>query len=435
MLKGATRISLLALIAFMLVVQSASGVRINDRLEMDLSERFRFKGWDNAVTLDEAAEGANAFTRNRTSLGLKWTPDELLQTYVKFTNEFRHYFFPENREFTFHEIVFDQLYIKLIKPSDIPLTLTLGRQNITLGEGFIMYDGGPADGSRTAYFNAVRADWNINDHNQLTAFYSRQPKRDDYLPVIHCQRTLLVEQPEEGLGLYYTGDRKNINLQAYFIRKNADSTDAIPVNSNVNMPGARVKWVATGQLNCVAEAAAQFGKIGENDRKAFGGYAYCEYKPAWKCPARFLPYSLKAGVIYLGGDDHDTDDWEGWDPMFGRWPKWCESHIYTRINEDRISYWTNLKSLYIWTSFKPDSNIGLDMYYYRLGAVSASNEDDDFPGGTGKTRGDLFGGKFTYVINDRWAGHFVWEGFIPGNYYFENADGYSWLRTELSFKM
>lgn len=417
------------------MTQTASGMRLNDKLEMDFSERFRFKSWDNAITLDESAEGANAFTRHRTSLGLKWSPDKSFQAYIKLTNEFRHYFVPESRKFSFNEIIFDQLYIKLINPFNLPFSLTAGRQNLTLGEGFIMFDGGPLDGSRTMYFNAVRADWDINDHNRLTAFYSRQPETDDYLPIIHNQNMLLIEQTEEGFGLYYTGNKKNLDLQAYFVRKNIDSNESYPVNSEINTPGARIAWAVTRALDFVVEAAAQFGKKGDHDRNARGGYTYLEYKPAWRCFGKLLPYTVKAGGICLSGDDPGTTDWEDWDPMFARWPKWSESYIYTQINEDGVAYWTNLRSIYTGMSFKPDMNVNLDLYYYHLEAPQLRDESAVPPTGGGKTRGDLFVGKLSYNFNKNWTGHILWEGFVPGNYYFENADGFSWLRTELMFKI
>ena len=44
------------------------------RLKLIFAERFRFEAWDNAVSLDDAANDANAYTRNRTTLGLSWMP-------------------------------------------------------------------------------------------------------------------------------------------------------------------------------------------------------------------------------------------------------------------------------------------------------------------------------------------------------------------------
>jgi hypothetical protein len=161
---------------------------------------------------------------------------------------------------------------------------------------------------------------------------------------------------------------------------------------------------------------------------------YFSYRPDWKGAARFLPYSLTAGAIYLSGDKADFNECQDWDPMFARWPKWSESYIYTQINEDQVAYWTNLKSIYISALFKPDKDVRLQFDYFRLGAVQEAGASD-FPGGDGKTRGDLYIGKLSYVFNKKWSGHILWEGFAPGDYYFDNANGYNWLRTELMFKI
>ncbi len=35
----------------------------------------------------------------------------------------------------------------------------------------------------------------------------------------------------------------------------------------------------------------------------------------------------------MSGDDPSTDDNEGWDPLFSRWPKWSELYIYSLATE------------------------------------------------------------------------------------------------------
>jgi hypothetical protein len=51
----------------------------------------------------------------------------------------------------------------------------------------------------------------------------------------------------------------------------------------------------------------------------------------------------------------------------------------------------------------------------------------------GSTRGDLVIGKLSCDINEHVSGHVLAEAFLPGNYYFDGADGYAWLRVELMF--
>ena len=420
-----------------MVLFSGSGAdskEINDQWTVAFSERFRFLSWDNAISLADSARAARTFTRHRTSLSAGWTPAPEVTFGVKLTNEFRYYFVPEGTEFHLDEVFVDQLYAKVIKPGGYPVTVTMGRQNIMLGEGFIVMAGHPLDGSRSIYFNAVRADWTVRPDHLLTAFYSYQTETEEWLPTIHEQDQALLEQPEEGLGLYYTGKVKGLDLQAYVIRKAVDGNDAYPVPSEINTVGARVKYPLRRAVDGVVEGAYQFGTRDGSDRRAFGGYTYLDYRCGWHEIFPLLPSSLRLGGIYLSGDDPSTDEWEDWDPMFARWPKWSESYIYTQIREDAVAYWTNLASLNAAAdiAFSPQVNVRFD--YHHLIAPQGSDPDSPFPGGGGTVRGELLIGKLTYRFDRYWSGHILWEGFLPGDYYFEQADDYSWLRTELLFR-
>jgi hypothetical protein len=55
--------------------------------------------------------------------------------------------------------MFDNLYVQADKPGGLPVKLKLGRQDIVLGNGWLMLDGTPLDGSRTIYLDALRATW------------------------------------------------------------------------------------------------------------------------------------------------------------------------------------------------------------------------------------------------------------------------------------
>jgi hypothetical protein len=112
-------------------------------------ERLRVVAWDDAIDLDEVIDNKFLFTRHRTSVSFDWKPLNELQIFCKLTNEFRVYFQPEDREFALHEMFFDQLFVRWKRPADLPITFTIGRQNMRFGEGFLVMDGHPLDGSRS----------------------------------------------------------------------------------------------------------------------------------------------------------------------------------------------------------------------------------------------------------------------------------------------
>ena len=427
--------NLQVLLISLLLVSGLSGKQINDKFSLEFSERFRFLSWDNAISLSDDVDAARAFTRHRTSLGGVYDPSDDFEFCLKFTNEFRHYFQPSTTEFDINEVFVDQFYARIKKPFDYPVEFTIGRQNIILGEGFVVMDGHPLDGSRGIYFNAVRADWTIKSGHKITAFYSYMDDYDHYLPLINDYEQILVERPEEGICLYYYGGFSRADLQAYYIRKNIDSTAAIPVEESINTIGARVKYPLLKSIDFVIEGAHQFGKRNDNDRSAWAGYSYLNFKPDWNKPNYFLPQAITVGGFLYGGDDPETDGWEGWEPLFGRWPKWSESFIYTQIQEDYVAYWTNLMSLFVTLNFKLDQNVNLKCDYHHLMAVHEGDSENSFPGGNGQHRGELFIGKLIYKFNNRWSGHILWEHFDPGDYYFDSANSYNWLRTELIFQI
>jgi len=408
----------------------ADAKKINPKFDLSISERTRLVTWDNSISLADSAQASRTFTRHRTSVMGQWSPNDQFEIVLKFTNEFRHYFTPENTEFTFNEIIFDQLYVNYKNAFGLSGDLTVGRQNIMLGEGFVIMDGSPLDGSRTVYFNAVRFDWRVKPQHQLTAFYTYMDETDNWLPVINSQDQALLEQPEEGFGVYYTGAYNCFNLDLYAIRKNAKANTARPVKSNINTLGMRIKKQHTEFLYGVLESAFQFGKHGDTNRSAVGGYLYEDFtlNEQW-----YFPHSLRAGAIYLSGQNPDSDKWTAWDPMFARWPKWSESYIYTQVPENGVAYWSNLISLYFSMNFKLDTGLDLLLAYHHLMAEEKTAVATAFPGGTGNTRGDLFIVKFNYKFNERWSGHILFEKLDPGSYYFPGADKANWMRSELMY--
>ncbi|NMC42676.1 MAG: alginate export family protein [candidate division Zixibacteria bacterium] len=417
------------------LVSASWAEKINDHWTVTFGERMRLESWDNTMSFDETAADSRTYTRNRTQLGAVWSPSSNLTFGARLGNEFRYYMAPKNIDFHLNEVFIDQLYGKLILPWYKTMTLTVGRQDIILGEGFIVMDGGPLDGSRSGYFNAARLDWTIRPDHVLTAFVSHLEETDAYLPIIHDQHQALVEQPESGLGLYFSGTGKQREIHGYVIRKDYRDNAAFPFTANVNSLGGRIKQKVSGvDMTAVLEAAYQFGERGNADRGAYGGYGYLQYRPAWRTPRWYLPTSVTAGFLCLSGDDPGTGDWEGWDPLFGRWPKWSDSYIYAEIKEDAVAYWTNLISLNIETKFQVTPAVELRLAYQHLTAPQAADTLSAFPGGTGTARGELFIGKFSYKFDQRWSGHLLYECLDPGDYYFDGADDYVWFRAELTYQ-
>ncbi len=396
-----------------------------------LSERVRLKYWDNTITLNKSKDGTNKFSRFRTSFFMNWKPYETLELGLKITNEFRYYVKPKT-DFNINEFFFDNLFIKYSQILSSPLSLTVGRQNIILGEGFVMMDGNPLDGSRSIYFNAVRADVAIDKNQNLTIFGTYEPVTDDILPVLNNRNQKLIEQPEMGIGVYYTGKHNGVGADAYVIRKNIEANDLYPISSKFTTAGMRIDYPVLSFLSLVSEAAFQLGNYSDFDRQAYGGYSHLDLTTGWYLPA---PKKMTAGAIILSGDDPNTKNVEAWDPLFSRWPKWSESYIYTLAAEQggKIAYWTNLISFYGSLEFKILEDISLEITYHHMLAQRPMSSASKYASGDGKTRGDLLILKVPYTLDKNLYGHFLLEHFWPGNFYWPGASMYSWFRFELFY--
>jgi len=414
----------------------ADGAKADDPAwKLTFVERTRLTTFDNSINLDDGLSDTFTFTRHRTTLGLSWTPRRDVALVVKLTNEFRSWLSPKNRPNDLNEIFFDQLYVQWQGLAGTGLTLTVGRQNIMLGEGFVCLDGQPLTGSRSAYFNAVRADYAFNKHHKLTAFISYIPRTDTWLPVINepDPAQALEEQANTGIGLYYQGSLGKVGLQAYYFRKDTEANTAVPQESGINTLGVRAVIPLVDRLALTAEAALQNGSLGAADRGAFGGYFHLDWKLTDSVP---IVRVLTLGGILLSGDDPETADYEGWDPLWSRWPKWSESYIYTLIREGGVARWTNFSAVYFGLNASFSKDFKARVHYYILGAPQNAPLSPAFAGlaGEGHQRGGLLVSRFDYTINRHLTGHFVWEHFEPGSYYIDTADGYNWFRFELMIR-
>lgn len=418
------------LIIFFSILSSHLPAEERNNLTIDFSERFRFVSWDNPITLDSSKEGGTTFTRNRTSLGLRWKFLKKAEVYFKATNEFRIYVNPE-RDFNVHEIFVDNLYFKIHDIFSLPVTLTLGRQNIFLGEGFVVLDGSTYDGSRSAYFDAIRADINLRNTGKLSLFHLYAQKIDNLIPVLNDREQLMNENDIKGFGIYYQGKIKRTGLDLYFLNKKTDISDNKNWDLRVNTFGGKVILNLRKKLNLTLESAFQKGNLDSRKISSFGGHFYLDRELG----NRFFR-KLTIGGVWLSGDDPDSGKINSWHPPFSCWPKWSDSYIYTFINESGIAYWSNFSSLYFSLATRLFRKGSLKTSLHILGApVESKNYPrSPFPGGGGNSRGTLMINKLNFFITKHLSGHFLWEHFNPGDFYFTGAERYNWIRFELMYK-
>jgi hypothetical protein len=414
--------------------------------------RLRQEMFDNAIWLDDRNDDhKRGFQRYRARAWGQAAPTDNFQAHGRLMWEGRHYSTLDLPSTVPHDdtyngaLMFDSLYLRADKLAGLPLSLKLGRQDIILGNGWLVFDGTPFDGSRTIYFDALRTTHTRGDttleailiHNDAKSTLVLNNKDEDQ-----------IEQDERGLILHARNKwSPETGVEAFYIYKdNAKSTgEAAPRwynngaaagsfadDGHTNAVGARIETRLSERWSLRAEGAYEWGKRvngkpTDGDLRAFGvnGRLTRQIGGDWNQRAHL-------GYEFLSGDDPDTSDNEAFDPLWGRWPQWSELIIYTYATENRIGEITNLQRLNLGWAAKvhPKAEVSLD--YHALFADENTrcgggySCDDDF-------RGHLLTGWIRARFDKTISGHLVAEYFMPGDFYESPKNDNAWFfRAELN---
>jgi hypothetical protein len=419
--------------------------------------RMRQEYWDNAVslgTLGMTTSGADRnFFRLKTSLFGKLDYDKRNALFLKVTNEMKYYIgdftpnAPRNHDrLDADEIVFDNLYADAKKIFNLPVDIRIGRQDFigTYGEGFLVMEGTPGDGSRTFYFNALKANVQINPNINFDLTYITDTKTDIYLPSLHedDSKKVLTGSNEQAFVFYGRGKVDNFTLEPYYIYKTEQpvgTAGSVPSKLKLNTVGARILY-SIDKWNMGGEFAYQFGEYDNGmDRTGTGGYVFVGRKydtVMWK-PEFELRY------IYLSGDESgSTDEIETWNPLFSRNPYWNELIIYTLIPETSKfggaipGYWTNMEIFKVSAkaNFSPETSLALS-YQYLWAPESTSGLPTAMFSNSGTSRGHLPTALLSHKFSKKVDGYLQFEYFAPEDFYSDQADDAIFFRWQLQVKL
>jgi hypothetical protein len=402
-------------------------------------------------SLDENA--ANRGTRGRyldyQRTRIRWwttlTPVKDIDLNIRFEAEPRHFSDPNgtpdwNRE----QAVIDNANLKLTRVGGSPLTMTLGRQDIMLGDGWLVGDGTPVDGSRTFYFDAARFTYDLAEaKTTVDLMYLVQAHRGDaMLPPLLSFKQNVVEQDEQGLILYVTNKSlKNTEISGYYMYKDEDAVPGVANSdgASIHLFGGRIKSDLTDHWQYQVEGAHQFGEKNGRNLRAFGANTQLAY--LFKDT---LKNQLRLFYEYTSGDDADsagTD--EGFDPMWGRWPRWTELYtifVVPGTGEGVTGEFTNLHRFGGGWTVAPTSRVQCDLDYHVLFAATdsmahAAAGARPAPFDEGLFRGQLItltvGANLTRHLKTR----LISEVFFPGGGFYSDSrqETACFVRGELYF--
>lgn len=465
MMKKFLVLALVVCLACIVFVSAAFAEAVT--FKFGASERIRQEIWDNVIDLKTMPSSNSFYDRNffrfKTSLwgGADFNKDTGI--FLKLTSEIYYnlgpYEYPRDKRGHFtqldeNEMVVDNLYVKANNFFGLPVDLKIGRQDFLgpdmYGEGFLIADGNPNDGSRCFYFNAAKAKWRINEDHNVDFVYITNQFQDRYLPAWHTaiedsatyrdKKRILNTSDEQAYMVYGRSKlSKNLSVEPYYIFKTEEEhkTGSPTPELDLNTIGARAlfqmaPWTFGGEF------AYQFGEYddGGRDREGYGGYIFGKHKFANVA----LKPEFELRFVYLSGDDPGSSKNENWDPLFSRNPYWNELLIYTQILEvipdsgAIPGYWTNLQ-LYMAKAtmeLTPDTKLALSYQYYRANEQAGSSAPmfDN-----GYERGHLPTVFITHKFNKYVDAFFQYEYFIPGDFYADDAENAQFLRWQLQFKI
>jgi hypothetical protein len=320
----------------------------NTPVQVGLEFRFRYDVTKGLPTATRTEEPHMDYARVRLRPWLQAGPDDLFVK-LRLANEFRYYRRPESRDRKqrFPDVTFiDNLFLhreNLLEDLD----LTVGRQELAYGAERILSDGTSGDGTRAAYFDAVRFVWHADAKRTLDAFALYQA-RTDWLPTLGRTHDNGKEpadydingcnQNEGAIGLYWQDRaRKEFGYDLYSITKLEQRGQKAKYRNEgrtayTHILGFRLLPQFTETLSGEVELA---GQAGSNRLLAGQGYAGLTYAPKAACKPAFT------GALWgLTGDSDGERGRHAWHAVFNRETGLGESiaPMYTKYSYTNILY-------------------------------------------------------------------------------------------------
>jgi hypothetical protein len=342
------------------------------------------------------------------------------------------------------DVEVDLAYLTLSEIYGYPFSLTFGRQELRYGEGFLVGDGirDTVDSVNQTYqydtrkaFDAFKAVWSYDPH-QIDLFIAKITEGSNVDPIVGGAP---VDTDEDLYGLNWNYDGGVYGLWdfgLFYDRNNTVAADgenqtwALSVRGEGDLPS-----VSSGTLALKGEIVKEWGTVEGNltttgDQEildSWAGYIEGEYT----FDNVYAPY-IGLGYIYMGGDDLDTDEVEGFNPLF-------EDETYGEIAEVVYGLYfmtgdTTITNASIWklsAGFNPTENTNIDLTYYNLWApqhvIAFTGDPDD----QSSDIGSEYDVTFTYNYSEDVTFGLMYALFVPGNFFEMGAEDVAGLNVDL----
>jgi hypothetical protein len=410
-----------------------------DPLRWGLDLRLRNEYFDNALTLDDtAARHEQNYQRYRARL---WSSADLNPSFTvnsRFVWESWEWDYPSykapNRDgWTWSDGMIDQLNVTWKSSGKTPVQIVAGRQDIVLGDGWLVLDGTSTDGSRTTYFDALRITVPLPGIKSTVdcAYIDLEAYNENRLPAFNDQHKPMSEQDEHSAYLQFTNKSlANLMLESYLIFRDETRVVAAGDDGHITTWGVRSVYDPTPHWQLKGEAALQWGKLDTKDVQAWGFLGQL----AWNAKDT-AGNQLRLALECLSGDDPGTARNEQFDITWGRYPRWSEIYALLYVPETRVAQYGNLVRFGPGWSVAPIKPVSVSLDYNALWAME--NNRGTASGlfrSSGNFRGHLVRSMVKYNINPHLTATTLCEVLKPGNYYGPTKQGAAiFWRVELLF--
>jgi hypothetical protein len=400
--------------------------------------RIRDEWLNNTLTFNEHAHGHD---RNRIRYRPRWwatiTPVKGVELNGRLIWEGRY----NSRPTAFveqGEVLWDTMNLKLTDIGGSGIWTTVGRQELALGDNWLIDDGTPLDGSRSFYFDAYRLTYDAKP--VATTFdaifiHNKAFPNDTWLENLNSINNAVTEQNENGF-IFWAANKSlpKTELDGYYVYKANERVLPNGDDGHIHAFGGRVAGQLSDHWQYAAEGVHEFGDKNQRTLQAYGFYGRMAY--LFKDPHE---NQLRAHYEFDSGDDPHSRTQEQFDLLWGRWMPWSKLWLDHDVNETRKGETTNMHRLVFGWAASPAKNMELSADYHlmwadenTLGATRAGRRRGFSP--DEKFRGQLFVALVRYKFTPHLSGHLRGELFFPGDFYLRTMhDPSQFLRAELVF--
>ena len=316
--------------------------------------------------------------------------------------------------------------------------LVVGRQDIFLGSGRLIFEGTALDAARTTFFDGILLHQPIAE-DFSTDLFAVYDKDEDELAIGHVHRQLRGYSPsvdgrdEAGAGIFLNDKlfEGALSGSLYYIWKHetgAHAADGTEVeNNDIHTLGVLARPKFSDNVKGEFEYARQFDPADDDGIDAALAYAGLTFTIPENERLLFLPgnpaMDLGLDCTYLSGDDPDTTRNEAFNPLFARYPFISELMIYC-FDTEGAGNWNNV------IHPRAKASVRHAGHEVLLAAGPVYAEERNGAGG-GRDRGWLYIAQYSFPLfsgfengRGKTAGLLLLELFDPGDYYLSDDLSY-----------